>query len=59
MKVARLVEDEGKSQSKTFAGTVKQVLGTCMTVGCTVDGVSPKDITTKVNNGEYKCEKWF
>ena len=30
-----------------------------MTMGCTVDGVSPKEITKKVNSGEYKCEKWF
>ena len=51
------MDDEGKSNARNFEGTVKQVLGTCMTVGCTVDGQSPKDITKKVNSGEYKCSK--
>ena len=45
LKIARLVEADGRSQSKTFQGTVKQVLGTCLTVGCTVDGKSPKVVT--------------
>ena len=57
LKVARLIEDDGRSTSKEFSGTVKQVLGTCLSVGCTVDGLSPKDITKKVNTGEYKCQK--
>ena len=57
LKVARLVDEEGKTLSKTFEGTVKQVIGTCLTVGCTIDGLSPKDITAKVNSGEYTCSK--
>lgn len=57
LKVARLIEDDGRSSSKEFSGTVKQVLGTCMSCGCTVDGMSPKEITKKVNTGEYKCQK--
>jgi large subunit ribosomal protein L12e len=35
-KVARAIEE--KSLSKTFAGTVKQVLGTANSLGATVDG---------------------
>jgi large subunit ribosomal protein L12e len=57
LKIARLMEEQGKSGSKDFCGSVKQVLGSCMTVGCTVDGQSPKEITKKVNLGEYKCQK--
>ncbi len=57
LKVARLIDEEGKSLSKTFEGTVKCVLGTCLSVGCTVDGMSPKDVTAKVNSGEYTCSK--
>ena len=53
-KIAKIMEDEGKSQSKEFVGTVKQVLGTCLSVGCTVDGQSPKVITQKLNSGELK-----
>lgn len=51
IKIAKLMEEEGKSQSNSFAGTVKQVLGTCLTVGCTIDGRSPKEITKDINDG--------
>ncbi len=39
-KVAKVIEE--KSMAKNFAGTVKQVLGTCLSIGCTVDEQSPK-----------------
>ena len=51
-KVAKVMEE--KSMSKNFAGTVKQVLGTCLSLGCTVDKQSPKDVVAKINNGEIK-----
>lgn len=57
LKVARIIESDQRSQSKTFEGTVKQVLGTCLSVGCTVDGKTPKEITAKVNSGELVCSK--
>jgi len=28
--------------AKELAGTVKEILGTCVSVGCTVDGKDPK-----------------
>jgi large subunit ribosomal protein L12e len=40
--------------AKTFSGTVKQVLGTCLSLGCTVDKQSPKQIIAKINNNEIK-----
>jgi len=49
-KVAKAME--AKSLSRNFSGTVKQMLGTCLSVGCTVDGKSPKEIIAKINNGE-------
>ena len=55
IKIAKIMQDEGKSLSKDFSGTVKQVLGSCMSCGCTVDGESPKVITAKINSGEIKC----
>ncbi len=51
-KVSKVMEE--KSMSKNFAGTVKQVLGTCLSLGCTVDKQSPKDVVAKINNGEIK-----
>jgi large subunit ribosomal protein L12e len=41
-----------KSMAKELSGTVKEVLGTCFSVGCTVDGQSPYDVTQKINDGE-------
>lgn len=51
-KVAKVIEE--KSMAKNFAGTVKQVLGTCLSLGSTVDKQSPKEIIAKINRGEIK-----
>ena len=51
LKVAKLIEAEGKSQSKELKGTVKQVLGTCASIGCTIDGRSAKEVTKDINSG--------
>lgn len=32
-----------RSMAHTFAGTVKEVLGSCIAVGCSVDGRHPRD----------------
>ena len=42
-----------RSMAKEFKGTVKEVVGTCVSIGCTVDGESPKEIMTKVVGGEF------
>ena len=41
-----------KSYAKEFKGTVKEVLGTCVSVGCTIDGKSPKEIQGAIDDGE-------
>lgn len=43
-----------KSYSASLAGTVKEVLGTCVSVGCTVDGKSPKDVQKAIDNGDVE-----
>ena len=45
-----------KSMSAEFSGTVKEVLGTCVSIGCTVDGQSPKDIQKKIDSGEVEVK---
>merc|ERR1711900_150790 len=42
-----------KSLAKEFKGTVKEILGTCFAVGCTVDGQKPMDLMNKVEEGEF------
>ena len=44
-----------KSYAAEFSGTVKEVLGTCVSIGNTVDGNSPKDMQKKIDNGEIDC----
>jgi large subunit ribosomal protein L12e len=41
-----------KSMAKELKGTIKEVLGTAFSVGCTVDGKSPADVTAMVESGE-------
>lgn len=41
-----------KSLARDLVGTVKEVLGTCNSMGCSIDGVSPKAMTAKINAGE-------
>ena len=43
-----------KSLAREMKGTVKEVLGSCVAVGITVDGKSPKDIQKEIDDGKYK-----
>ncbi|KAJ3175027.1 60S ribosomal protein L12 [Geranomyces variabilis] len=43
-----------KSLAKELSGTVREILGTAFSVGCTVDGQSPQDISEKIASGEIE-----
>uniref|UniRef100_A0A1D1YKE8 60S ribosomal protein L12 n=1 Tax=Anthurium amnicola TaxID=1678845 RepID=A0A1D1YKE8_9ARAE len=43
-----------KSYARLLKGTVKEILGTCNSVGCTVDGQSPLSLSEMVENGEIE-----
>ena len=43
-----------KSFAKSLQGNIKEVLGTAFSVGCSVDGQSPKDISDKIGTGEIE-----
>ena len=45
-----------KSLSKDLAGTVKEVLGTAYSVGCQVEGRSPKEISDDIASGEIESK---
>ena len=42
-----------KSLSRDLKAGIKEVLGTCVAVGITVDGKSPKEVTQEVNDGKH------
>ena len=43
-----------RSLAKEFSGTVKEILGTATSVGCTVDGSDPRDLQKKIDSGEIE-----
>lgn len=43
-----------KSFAKSLEGSVKEVLGTAFSVGCSVDGKSPKAISDLIGEGEIE-----
>ena len=52
VEIAKVMRE--RSMSREFLGTVKEILGTCVSVGCTVDGESPKEIQRKITDGELE-----
>lgn len=46
-----------KSMAIEFEGTVKEILGTCVSLGCTVDGKSAKDVTKLIDAGEIEVHE--
>ena len=49
IKIARTMKE--RSMAKNLAGTVKEVVGTAYSVGCTIDKKHPRDITAGINDG--------
>ena len=50
IKIARTMRP--RSMARQLVGTVKEILGTANSVGCTIDGQSPQDIIEKIRDGE-------
>lgn len=40
-----------KSMAKKLEGTVKEILGSCHSIGCTVNGKSPTEVHAEINAG--------
>eukprot|EP01029_Cantina_marsupialis_P023550 TRINITY_DN58_c0_g1_i14.p1 TRINITY_DN58_c0_g1~~TRINITY_DN58_c0_g1_i14.p1 ORF type:complete len:158 (+),score=45.52 TRINITY_DN58_c0_g1_i14:71-544(+) len=47
-------EMRARSLARELSGTVKEILGTCRSIGCTVDGNSAEDMTAMVSAGEVE-----
>lgn len=43
-----------RSMARELSGTVKEILGTAQSVGCTVDGRAPHDIIDDINSGSIE-----
>mmetsp|Transcript_4338 Transcript_4338/g.9392 ORF Transcript_4338/g.9392 Transcript_4338/m.9392 type:complete len:166 (-) Transcript_4338:60-557(-) len=42
-----------KSQAKEFKGTVKEVLGSANSIGCSVDGMKPMNVQKMIDDDEW------
>ena len=54
VRIAKTMREAGKSMAVTFEGSVKEILGTAVSLGATVDGKSPKDIQAGIDAAEIK-----
>ena len=52
IEIARVMRE--KSMAKELSGVVREILGTCVSVGCTVDGRYPNDIAQEIKDGEIE-----
>ena len=51
IKITKLKQNE--LISKDFEGAVKQMLGSCVSIGITIDGKEPKDVQKDIDKGAY------
>eukprot|EP01001_Neometanema_parovale_P013451 NODE_9838_length_623_cov_382.190000_g9570_i0.p1 GENE.NODE_9838_length_623_cov_382.190000_g9570_i0~~NODE_9838_length_623_cov_382.190000_g9570_i0.p1 ORF type:complete len:184 (+),score=63.89 NODE_9838_length_623_cov_382.190000_g9570_i0:55-552(+) len=50
--IARIMRP--RSMARELKGTVKEILGTAYSIGCTVDGRSPKDVSDDIGDGSIE-----
>jgi len=43
-----------RSNARTLAGTVKEILGTANSVGCKVNKMKPTEVQEKISSGEIE-----
>ena len=48
------MRDVKKTLSASLANGVKEILGTCQSVGCTVDGRPPHDVIEAIDSGDVE-----
>ena len=48
--IARIMRS--RSMARELSGTVREILGTCHSVGCTVDDQSPHGLIVAIQDGE-------
>lgn len=52
IKIAKTMREHKKSNAIELEGTCKEILGTAVSLGCTINGQSPKAVTEAIDNGE-------
>merc|ERR1711935_318472 len=52
IEISRTMRAADRSMSRDLSGTYREILGTCCSVGCTVDGQNPQDIIEEIKCGD-------
>jgi large subunit ribosomal protein L12e len=52
IEIARAMRE--RSMAKTLAGTVKEILGTAFSIGCTVNGENCRDLQQQIEDGDVE-----
>ena len=52
LEIARTMRS--RSMARALSGTVKEILGTCHSVGCTIDGEHPHDVIENISSGKQE-----
>ena len=50
--IARIMRD--RSMARELSGTVKEILGTAVSIGCTVNGEDPRAIQQQITDGDIE-----
>uniref|UniRef100_A0A7S1XKH5 Ribosomal protein L11 C-terminal domain-containing protein n=1 Tax=Phaeomonas parva TaxID=124430 RepID=A0A7S1XKH5_9STRA len=50
--VARVMRE--RSMARELSGTVKEILGTCVSIGCSVNGENPRTLQQQITDGELE-----
>lgn len=54
VKIARM--KKGDTLSKTLKGAVKEVVGSCVPLGATFEGLNPREAIAAINSGKFDSE---
>ena len=52
--IARQMREAERSMAASLQGTVLEILGTCFSIGCTVDEEAPRDLQQMIKDGEVE-----
>jgi large subunit ribosomal protein L12e len=50
---------QNKSKAKSLTAAVMEVLGTCLSIGCKVNGKDPRTVQTQIREGELVVEDYL
>ncbi|HEY9247356.1 MAG TPA: 50S ribosomal protein L11, partial [Candidatus Methanoperedens sp.] len=54
IKIAQMKKDD--TLSKTLKNAVKEVVGSCIPLGVTIEGLKPKEAISAINSGKFDTE---